>query len=62
MYQRMSGRLKQTLNSVSYDFSVKIGQLLEQKGMTQENLTEQTGITAGTISNIVNNQRSVINN
>lgn len=40
---------------------VKLKQLLENRGMTQKELAERTGLKPSVISELVNNQRSSIN-
>lgn len=40
---------------------VKLKKIIEERGISQKQLVEMTGIRPNTISEIVNNQRSTIN-
>lgn len=44
-----------------YNFNFKLKDVLERKGMTQKELSEITGIREATISEMVNDSRSVYN-
>jgi putative transcriptional regulator len=44
-----------------YHFEFKLRELLERKGMTQKELASITGIREATISEMVNDSRSVYN-
>jgi putative transcriptional regulator len=44
-----------------YHFNFKLRELLERRGMTQKELAELTGIREATISEMVNDSRSVYN-
>lgn len=44
-----------------YHFYVCLKKVLEDKGMTQKELAEITGIREATISEIANNSRNVVN-
>jgi transcriptional regulator with XRE-family HTH domain len=39
----------------------RLGEILKERGMTQAELAELTGLRANTISEIVKNQRDVVN-
>ncbi|UPI12212.1 hypothetical protein [Bacillus phage SBSphiJ2] len=65
----MSIGSSQTLNSKgvddmvrrTYDFRVKIKEVLEERGLTQKDLAEMTGIRAAAISEMSQGTRTVIN-
>jgi putative transcriptional regulator len=44
-----------------YHFNFKLRELLERRGMTQKELASKTGIREATISEMVNDSRSVYN-
>jgi transcriptional regulator with XRE-family HTH domain len=45
----------------TYTFKLKIKQLVEEKGLSQADLAEMTGLRCATISEMARNSRSVIN-
>jgi putative transcriptional regulator len=45
----------------TYAFKLKIKQLVEEKGISQAELAEMTGLRCATISEMARNSRSVIN-
>ncbi|AYJ76388.1 transcriptional regulator [Bacillus phage BSP12] len=45
----------------TYDFRVKIKEVLEERGLTQKDLAEMTGIRAAAISEMAQGTRTVIN-
>lgn len=44
-----------------YIWRIKLGEVLKNKGMTQQELAKKTGIRQATISELVNNTRNIIN-
>ena len=44
-----------------YVFNLKLKEVLERKGISQKELSRMTGIREGTISELVNDSRSVYN-
>jgi putative transcriptional regulator len=44
-----------------YHFNFKLRELLERRGMSQKELAEKTGLREATISEMVNDSRSVFN-
>jgi putative transcriptional regulator len=45
----------------NYYFNFKLKELLERRGMSQKELSQKTGIREATISEMVNDSRSVYN-
>lgn len=44
-----------------YVFNIKLREILEQRGMTQKEFSELSGIREATISELVNSSRNTIN-
>jgi putative transcriptional regulator len=44
-----------------YIWRVKLGEILIKKGLTQTDLSKKTGLRQATISELVNNTRTIIN-
>jgi putative transcriptional regulator len=44
-----------------YIWRIKLGEILDRKGLTQTELAKKTGLRQATISELVNNTRTIIN-
>jgi transcriptional regulator with XRE-family HTH domain len=64
VYNKLGNNVKREgLNNMkrTYIFNFKLKELLERRGMTQKELSALTGIREATISEMVNDSRSVYN-
>lgn len=61
MHQLTNEKVRQILESHDYEIIVKLKDLLRERNMTQEDLSNMTGIRVATINDIVNNRRNTWN-
>jgi putative transcriptional regulator len=58
--EKTKGLVRMETNNL-YHFNFKLREILKRKGVTQKELAEMTGIREATISEMVNDSRSVYN-
>lgn len=61
MHSKINEKVRKLLESTDYEIEVKLSKILQERNLTQSELSELTGIRVATINDIVNNRRDAWN-